>query len=49
MTKAERFLCTWVIHGVFHPSLAMNSYFEELAMSYQDNLFLSVDVNEAKV
>ncbi|URE22938.1 Thioredoxin, partial [Musa troglodytarum] len=31
------------------PSLAMNSFFEELAMTYQDILFLVVDVDEVKV
>ncbi|RWW72511.1 hypothetical protein BHE74_00019673, partial [Ensete ventricosum] len=30
------------------PSLAMNSFFEELAMTYQDILFLVVDVDEVK-
>ncbi|WOK96451.1 thioredoxin-like protein CXXS1 [Canna indica] len=30
------------------PSLAMNAYFEELAMTYQNVLFLYVDVDEAK-
>ncbi|EXB50944.1 Thioredoxin-like protein CXXS1 [Morus notabilis] len=31
------------------PSLAMNPIFEELALSYQDILFLLVDVDELKV
>lgn len=31
------------------PSLAMNSFFEELAMTYQDILYLVVDVDEVKV
>lgn len=31
------------------PSLAMNSFFEELALTYQDILFLVVDVDEVKV
>ncbi|THU48464.1 hypothetical protein C4D60_Mb09t26530 [Musa balbisiana] len=30
------------------PSLAMNSFFEELAMTYQDILYLVVDVDEVK-
>lgn len=30
------------------PSLAMNSFFEELALTYQDILFLVVDVDEVK-
>ncbi|KAG6522689.1 thioredoxin-like protein CXXS1 isoform X1 [Zingiber officinale] len=30
------------------PSLAMNAFFEELAMTYQDILFILVDVDEAK-
>ncbi|PKA63703.1 Thioredoxin-like protein CXXS1 [Apostasia shenzhenica] len=30
------------------PSLAMNSYVEELAMTHQDLLFLFVDVDEVK-
>lgn len=31
------------------PSLAMNAFFEELAMTYKDILFILVDVDEAKV
>lgn len=31
------------------PSRAMNSFFEELAFTYQDVLFLKVDVDEVKV
>lgn len=31
------------------PSVAMNSFFEELASSYPDVLFLTVDVDEVKV
>ncbi|XP_022717941.1 thioredoxin-like protein CXXS1 [Durio zibethinus] len=30
------------------PSVAMNPFFEELALSYQDILFLSVDVDDVK-
>lgn len=31
------------------PSVAMNSSFEELALSYPDAMFLTVDVDEVKV
>lgn len=31
------------------PSVAMNPFFEELASSYPDALFLTVDVDEVKV
>lgn len=31
------------------PSVAMNPFFEELASSYSDVLFLAVDVDEVKV
>jgi thiol-disulfide isomerase/thioredoxin len=31
------------------PSIAMNPFFEELASTYQDVLFLKVDVDEVKV
>ncbi|KAL5548236.1 hypothetical protein UlMin_003467 [Ulmus minor] len=31
------------------PSVAMNPFFEELALTYQDVLFLLVDVDELKV
>ncbi|XP_008776473.1 thioredoxin-like protein CXXS1 [Phoenix dactylifera] len=37
------FSASWCV-----PSLAMNSYFEELAMTYQDIVFLLVDVDEVK-
>ncbi|KAL0909545.1 hypothetical protein M5K25_020423 [Dendrobium thyrsiflorum] len=37
------FSASWCV-----PSLAMNSYVEELAMNYQDILFLLVDVDEVK-
>ncbi|GAV90929.1 Thioredoxin domain-containing protein [Cephalotus follicularis] len=37
------FTAAWCI-----PSVAMNSCFEELALSYQHMLFLSVDVDEVK-
>ncbi|KAF3453536.1 hypothetical protein FNV43_RR03976 [Rhamnella rubrinervis] len=37
------FTAAWCI-----PSLAMNPFFEELALSYQDILFLLVDVDEVK-
>ncbi|KAB5534769.1 hypothetical protein DKX38_017855 [Salix brachista] len=30
------------------PSVAMNPFFEEIAMSYKDLVFLSVDVDEVK-
>lgn len=31
------------------PSVAMNPFFEELALTYPDVLFLTVDVDEVKV
>lgn len=31
------------------PSVAMNPFFEELAYTYQDVLFLTVDVDDVKV
>ncbi|KAG1365369.1 thioredoxin-like protein CXXS1 [Cocos nucifera] len=37
------FSASWCV-----PSLAMNSYFEELAKTYQDIVFLLVDVDELK-
>ncbi|XP_020591321.1 thioredoxin-like protein CXXS1 [Phalaenopsis equestris] len=37
------FSASWCV-----PSLAMNSYVEELAAIYQDILFLNVDVDEVK-
>ena len=37
------FTASWCV-----PSLAMNSYFEELAMNYQDIQCLVVDVDEVK-
>lgn len=46
----------WIMQVVVHftaawcmPSVAMNHFFEELASTYQDILFLSVDVDEVKV
>ncbi|KAG8658116.1 thioredoxin-like protein CXXS1 isoform X2 [Manihot esculenta] len=37
------FTASWCI-----PSIAMNPFFEELAFTYQDLLFLTVDVDEVK-
>ncbi|EHA8587705.1 thioredoxin-like protein CXXS1 [Cocos nucifera] len=37
------FSASWCV-----PSLAMNSYFDELARTYQDIVFLLVDVDELK-
>ncbi|XP_031395585.1 thioredoxin-like protein CXXS1 isoform X2 [Punica granatum] len=37
------FSASWCI-----PSVAMNPFFEELASSYQDVLFLTVDVDDVK-
>ncbi|XP_073003339.1 thioredoxin-like protein CXXS1 [Typha latifolia] len=37
------FSASWCV-----PSLSMNCYFEELAQTYQDVLFLLVDVDEVK-
>lgn len=38
------FTASWCI-----PSVFMNSFFEDLASSYKDALFLIVDVDEVKV
>lgn len=38
------FSASWCI-----PSVAMNPIFEELALSFQDVLFLTVDVDDVKV
>ncbi|KAH7546626.1 thioredoxin-like protein CXXS1 [Ziziphus jujuba] len=38
------FTAAWCI-----PSVAMNPFFEELAFSYQDILFILVDVDEVKI
>ncbi|XP_050219629.1 thioredoxin-like protein CXXS1 [Mercurialis annua] len=40
---AVHFTASWCM-----PSVAMNCSFEELALSYQDILFLTVDVDEVK-
>ncbi|KAL4335175.1 hypothetical protein GQ457_07G028570 [Hibiscus cannabinus] len=37
------FMASWCI-----PSVAMNSFFEELALTFKDVLFLSVDVDDVK-
>ncbi|MBA0641550.1 hypothetical protein Goshw_003511, partial [Gossypium schwendimanii] len=37
------FTAAWCV-----PSVAMNPFFEELALCYQDILFLSVDVDDVK-
>ncbi|KAF2285840.1 hypothetical protein GH714_008367 [Hevea brasiliensis] len=44
--------CPIVVHFTASwcmPSVAMNPFFEELALTYQDILFLTVDVDEVKV
>lgn len=38
------FTAAWCV-----PSVAMNPFFKELALCYQDILFLSVDVDDVKV
>ncbi|KAJ9182745.1 hypothetical protein P3X46_006703 [Hevea brasiliensis] len=43
--------CPVVVHFTASwcmPSVAMNPFFEELALTYQDILFLTVDVDEVK-
>ncbi|KAL9444324.1 hypothetical protein AB3S75_017499 [Citrus x aurantiifolia] len=52
ITQATNQGCPVVVHFTAAwcmPSVAMNHFFEELASTYQDILFLSVDVDEAKV
>ncbi|KDO46377.1 hypothetical protein CISIN_1g033073mg [Citrus sinensis] len=52
ITKATNQGCPVVVHFTAAwcmPSVAMNHFFEELASTYQDILFLSVDVDEVKV
>lgn len=44
MQVVVHFTAAWCM-----PSVAMNHFFEELASTYQDILFLSVDVDEVKV
>ncbi|GAB4853380.1 Thioredoxin-like protein cxxs1 [Ancistrocladus abbreviatus] len=51
ITQANKQSCPVVVHfsaAWCMPSVAMNSLFEELALSYQDTLFLLVDVDELK-
>ncbi|GAB4846212.1 Thioredoxin-like protein cxxs1 [Ancistrocladus abbreviatus] len=51
ITQANKQSCPIVVHfsaAWCMPSVAMNSLFEELALSYQDILFLLVDVDELK-
>ena len=38
------FTAAWCV-----PSVAMNPFFEELALNYQDIMFLLVDVDDVKV
>ncbi|KAK8642175.1 hypothetical protein V6N13_011532 [Hibiscus sabdariffa] len=40
---AVHFMASWCI-----PSVAMNPFFEELALTFKDVLFLSVDVDDVK-
>ncbi|KAH9803284.1 Thioredoxin-like protein CXXS1 [Citrus sinensis] len=52
ITQATNQGCPVVVHFTAAwcmPSVAMNHFFEELASTYQDILFLSVDVDEVKV
>ncbi|KAF5942732.1 hypothetical protein HYC85_020374 [Camellia sinensis] len=51
ITKARDQGCPIVVHFTASwclPSVAMNPFFEEMALSYQDVLFLVVDVDEVK-
>eukprot|EP00268_Persea_americana_P014388 TRINITY_DN16386_c0_g1_i2.p1 TRINITY_DN16386_c0_g1~~TRINITY_DN16386_c0_g1_i2.p1 ORF type:complete len:103 (+),score=21.66 TRINITY_DN16386_c0_g1_i2:87-395(+) len=51
-TQANGQGCPVVVHFTASwcvPSVAMNKHFEELALSYQDILFLLVDVDDVKV
>ncbi|ERN12039.1 hypothetical protein AMTRI_Chr02g258850 [Amborella trichopoda] len=51
LTKAQAQACPIAVHfsaSWCAPSIAMNSLFEELAVKYDDILFLLVDVDEVK-
>ncbi|GMJ10274.1 C-terminal cysteine residue is changed to a serine 1 [Hibiscus trionum] len=51
ITQANNQGCPVMVHFTAAwcvPSVAMNPLFEELALSYQDVLFLSVDVDDVK-
>ncbi|KAJ4754765.1 Thioredoxin [Rhynchospora pubera] len=51
LSQASNHGCPVIVHFSASwcvPSLAMNGYFEELALNYQDILFLLVDVDEVK-
>ncbi|XVF04007.1 hypothetical protein REPUB_Repub05bG0043300 [Reevesia pubescens] len=51
ITQANNQGCPVIVHFTAAwcvPSVAMNSLFEELALSYQDILFLLVDVDDVK-
>ncbi|CAK7338340.1 unnamed protein product [Dovyalis caffra] len=51
ITQATNKNCPVVVHFTASwciPSVAMNPFFEEVASSYKDILFLSVDVDEVK-
>ncbi|KAK5844670.1 thioredoxin-like protein CXXS1 [Gossypium arboreum] len=51
ITQANNQACPVMVHFTAAwcvPSVAMNPFFEELALSYQDILFLSVDVDDVK-
>ncbi|EEF39525.1 thioredoxin-like protein CXXS1 [Ricinus communis] len=51
ITQATNQGCPIVVHFTASwcmPSVAMNPFFEELALSYQDILFLTVDFDEVK-
>nr|UTI93964.1 thioredoxin-like protein [Pteroceltis tatarinowii] len=52
ITQATNQGCPVVVHFTASwcmPSVAMNHFFEELALNYQDIRFLLVDVDEVKV
>ncbi|TYH30282.1 hypothetical protein ES288_A01G082200v1 [Gossypium darwinii] len=51
ITQANNQACPVMVHFTAAwcvPSVAMNPFFEELALSYKDILFLSVDVDDVK-
>ncbi|KAB2044246.1 hypothetical protein ERO13_D01G060400v2 [Gossypium hirsutum] len=51
ITQANNQACPVMVHFTAAwcvPSVAMNPFFEELALCYQDILFLSVDVDDVK-
>lgn len=51
ITEATNKGCLVMVHFSAYwcvPSIAMNPFFEELASTYQDVLFLKVDVDEVK-